>query len=170
MEGPSLRIGREEPDGRKRRNEWGYQIGDTDAAVKEALNRVLEYLRSLRRAGAETRGWTQSTVGQLEEKLVALRRISKGESPEAMLSDLLAWEGHILQVIRHYMQEVSDTMNRIKTLNPPLTTNQLRPFLQAVEDDRTATIQALTPITQAIEKIAQWKATRFGEGRPKNAA
>lgn len=135
----------------------GYSISQTDLASKDALTRVLEVLRRLRRTGAETRGWTRQTFETLDEKLHALTHLSDRESGQAILADLVAWEGHILQVIRHYMQEASDTINRIKTMNPPLTNNQLRPFIEAVEADRAETIEALGPLTEAIEKLAGHK-------------
>ncbi len=135
----------------------GYSISETDQAAKEALARVLEYLRRLRRTGMETRGWTRQTFETLDEKLHALTHLAEPGSSQTILSDLAAWEGHILQVIRHYMQEASDTINRIKTLNPPLTANQLRPFIEAVEADRSETISALSPLTEAIERLALHK-------------
>jgi len=137
--------------------ELGYSISDTQHAAREALERVLEYLRKIRRTGMETRGWTRQTFETLDEKLHALNHITNPESSQTILGDLAAWEGHILQVIRHYMQEASDTINRIKTMNPPLTNNQLRPFIEAVEADRSETIKALSPLTQAIEQLAAHK-------------
>ena len=147
----------------------GYEIGKTDTATTEALTRLLEYMRRLRRTGAETRGWTRHTLENIDEKLLALDHLDKHHTGEAILADLVAWETHILQIIRHYMQEASDTINRIKTLNPPLTTNQLRPFIQAVETDRTDTIAALDPLTKALERLSVYK--RRGAARsPKSAA
>lgn len=147
----------------------GYEIGKTDSATTEALTRLLEYMRRLRRTGAETRGWTRHTLENLDEKLLALDHLESHQSREVILADLVAWETHILQIIRHYMQEASDTINRVKTLNPPLTTNQLRPFIQAVEDDRTDTIAALDPLTKALERLAVFK-QRGAARSPKNAA
>lgn len=147
----------------------GYELGSTDSAVKEALGRVLDYLRRLRRTGAETRGWTQNTRQHLDEKLAALKSLAGKQGGEALLADMVAWEGHILQVIRHYMQEVSETINRIKMLNPPLNANQLKPFIQAVECDRAETIEALEPLTRAVEELSRQKRSRAAN-RPKSAA
>jgi hypothetical protein len=152
------------------KSDCGYEIRSSESAASEALERVLGYLRRLRRTGAETRGWTQNTRDHLEEKLRALAALGKKAGGEAILADLLAWEAHILQVIRHYMQEVSETINRIKTLNPPLTTDQLKPFLQAVESDRSETITALEPLTLAVEALSRHKQSRAAANRPRTAA
>lgn len=149
-------------------HDLGYEIGKSDSATTEALTRLLEYMRRLRRTGAETRGWTRQALENLDEKLLMLDHQAAGESSHAILTDLVAWESHILQIIRHYMQEASDTIHRIKMLNPPLTTNQLKPFIQAVETDRSETIAALDPVTKALERLSFHK--KSGASRPRNAA
>jgi hypothetical protein len=138
----------------------GYDISREDGATLEALNRLLDILRRLRHTGAETRAWTRQTLAHLQEKLKALDEVKEPGTGIAILSDLVAWEGHILQVIRNYMQEVSETVLRIKTLNPPLTAEQLRPFIQAAEDDRTQTIQSLVPLTAIVEELGRRKNQR----------
>lgn len=135
----------------------GYEIGQADAAARDAVTKVLDILRRLRRTGAETRGWAEHALNQLNEKLEVYNGLADRSAGSALLSDLMAWEGHILQVVRHYMQEAADTMNRIKILNPPLSAQQLRPFLQAVETDRALTIESLNPLTDAVEALARLK-------------
>src|SRR5262245_38644094 len=83
----------------------GYEVGGAGVASLQALERLLESLRRLRRTGAETRAWTFHTIDHLTSKLHTLEDRGTAAANSAILVDLTAWEGHILQVIRHYMQE-----------------------------------------------------------------
>src|SRR5689334_18963083 len=106
---------------------FGYRISQTDQAAKVAFelatNLVKEALNmgmSLRTRGAETREKTHQLlkVGdhfssqKQEEKPVA-------EKIQEAISDVIRWENEISGSIRTYFMQISDLLNRLKSLNPP---------------------------------------------------
>lgn len=148
--------------------EFGYQISKTDEAVKKALVRALDLLKKMRWSGAETRIWTAQMEIDTKQKVEKLKYSSPNESGikgvEKKVREITEWERNILYTIRRYMSESTEMINQLKTLNPPLSSEHLKPFVKAMERDRENTISALNPVASNIDELAFLK-NQLREGR-----
>ncbi len=138
----------------------GYRIADSEAMIKEALHRAFHLVTRARHFGAETRQWAQQTMHQTENlvhRAKQLRRLTlRANDFDQTLQEFIELNGlenKILQMLRHYIGEITNINALLKLLNPPLSSQQLKPFLEAVTSDRRTTIASLEPLTMAVEQL-----------------
>jgi hypothetical protein len=138
------------------RPQFGYHFSQTQEEEKKALHKAFELVRNTRLAGAEMRLWVHKTCMQTK---ILLRQISENKllTKEQKLAELRHWENTILSCLSSYMNDTSDFLNQLKFLNPPLRSEQLKPFYQAMESDRQVTINALDALTKAVAEITAYK-------------
>jgi hypothetical protein len=139
----------------------GYAFGQSDEAEKKALQTAHALLRQARELGAQTRLWTIRTLSETREKVAKVRVLGADGRPSADegLLELTSWENEILEHLRVYMRSVSTLLSQLQELNPPLTSHQLRPYLQNVQMERQQTLISLAPLTKAVEELAALRST-----------
>lgn len=120
----------------------GYRIVDEKAEINKALHAAFELVKKMRRQGSAVRFWAGQTNREINTLLTA-------GSPTF---DINHWETNIMTNLRSYMQISSDLLNHLKSLNPPLTMQHLRPFKEAMDLDRRVTIDALDPLTKTLNQ------------------
>jgi hypothetical protein len=55
------------------------------------------------------------------------------------------------------MAESSELLSQMKSLNPPLSSEHLKPMIRAMEHERDATIASLNPLTERLDQLGQLK-------------
>lgn len=142
----------------------GYSIQHSDQAMKKALGKALDILRKLRWSSAQTRNWITQIQIDTRQKMEKMKYPGIGQklkgraAIEKQIREITEWETDILHNIRQYMNDSSDLISQMKTLNPPLTSENLKPFIDAMQRDRLATMSILNPITDSIEQMANLRA------------
>jgi len=152
----------------------GYQFSQTDSEAKKALAIAFEVVKRARRAGAETRHWTLDASHKTRTLFQQSRNLVSVQPPdtrypltlEKRLNELTLWENNILQALRSYITEMGQHMNNLKLLNPPLSSHQLSPFIEALASDRRITLAALEPLTKNIEALVSLKNALRYKGSP----
>jgi hypothetical protein len=139
----------------------GYQISQTDAAVKEAMNTAFKLVRKAIQDGVQTRIWAKRAMGSTSALLKVSLRISKtlsldSSEPsdwEKIMWEFTGWENKILQTLRRYYGDTSNIIQQLKVMNPPLSSSHLKPFLEALQNDQRLTFTALESLTKNIEQF-----------------
>jgi hypothetical protein len=146
----------------------GYRIDKSDEAVRKALTRAIDLLKRMRWLGAEIRVWAAHIETDIKQKLESIKYPDAGKNEkfqtEKKVIELSELESYILHTVRRYMSESNDLMNQLKTLNPPLTSEHIKPFLNPMLKDREATLSALNLLTRSIDELASLK-FRLRQGR-----
>lgn len=134
----------------------GYQISDSHAAEKMALSDAFELVRRARETGAQTREWANRT---LWESRTLIKRLNKdvGRTVASKLWEIACLESKIILGLRNYMNETSEFMNKLKPLNPPLRSDQIKPFMEAIVSDRNVTLQAIDMLTKIVTQMSEYK-------------
>lgn len=146
------------------RADLGYRISQTKEEQQKALYEAFDLVRKARRRGLETRVWANKTN---LETLALLNRLTANEVGgqekrnasilQKKMWELACWENQILNALRVYMNEISDFINQLKFLNPPLTVEHLRPFQEAMLADRRITVEAMEPLTKTVSHLTAYK-------------
>ena len=135
----------------------GYQVSQTDHAVEKALLKALDYLRTARWSGAETRNWALHIQENTKRKIDGLKQAGPTNTLEKNLRNVSEWDHHIRQTINFYMSESNEMLLKMKLLNPPLTTENIKPFIEGIEKDRLATMELLRPLTLCLDQLVLLK-------------
>lgn len=134
----------------------GYHIANSHVAEKRALAEAFELVKKARESGAKMRVWIHET--QLETQYLLARVRKDGALTAAMKSwEVACLESKIVNGLRNYMNDTSEMMNNLRPLNPPLRTDQLKPFMEAMTSDRTITIQKMDLLTRAVADLTAYK-------------
>ncbi len=70
------------------------------------------------------------------------------------LREIHEWETTLKKSIQDYMYNSTEMLSKMRLLNPPLSTENLKPFIDAIEKDRLVTIGALRPLMELIDQLA----------------
>jgi len=144
---------------------YGYRISESDEAVKQAIETGFRLVQQVKDIGHDIRKWSLKTnlesigiVKKLETKTFHVNKKNIGASDsERKLWEVAYWENEISRKLRLYFCAVSNYMNDLKKLNPPLKADQIDPFLQAMLTDRRLTLKSLEPLTQIVGRLQQIK-------------
>ena len=151
----------------------GYRISQTGEAAKIAFGLATDLVKEAFETGTHLRTWCIETkekthqLLKLSNHLISQepdKKITAEEIQEAIL-DVVRWENEISGSIRNYFMKISNQLNRLKSLNPPLKSEELDPYVEAILSERRATMAALEPLGEVIEKIAQLKTEVWFEAR-----
>ena len=142
----------------KLNNEFGYLVGDTDKMVANAIKRGFELVNRVRLAGTQTKTWAQQTLQETEEIITGVNQFITNNGPQVMkpalasknMWEIAYWENEISRKIRVYFLEVSNQMSELKKLNPPLSSNQLEPYLTTMLSERRKILHDLEPLSKVI--------------------
>lgn len=132
----------------------GYQFSQSDHAVEKALLKALDYLRTARWSGAEVRDWAKNTHENLRQKIGLVKQHNSEVSLVHKLREIHEWETTLKKSIQDYMYNSTEMLSKMRLLNPPLSTENLKPFIDAIEKDRLVTISALRPLMELIDQLA----------------
>jgi hypothetical protein len=139
----------------------GYGISDSADAVKTALGLAADLVSEGAALGMNLRSWGIDAREKTHRILKMGERMSEGSDVplhvQELIAEVLRWEQEISGSIRHYFMQISDLLNHLRMLNPPLNTEQLDPFVEAILTDRRATMAALEPLSSTVQKIATLK-------------
>lgn len=136
------------------KTELGYKFSQSDHAMENALLKALDYLRAARWNGAETREWAKITQEDLRKKMGLVKDHNSDASLIQRLREINEWETSLKKSIQDYMYNSTERLSKMRLLNPPLSTENLRPFLDAIEKDRLLTISTLRPLVEMIDQLA----------------
>jgi len=149
----------------------GYFLHNPTDANRVAYAMATDLVKDSLILGITLRAWVEEAKSKtdyllkLSEHLAPRKENSGGlqNKDQQALSDIVFWENEIAQVVRSYFLKISDLMNRVKVLNPPLTSQQLDPYIEAILADRRKTLSTLEPLSAVIEKIAKLKSLFYCE-------
>lgn len=142
----------------------GYDLHQSDQVAKDALTTAFELVKKSRRSGAETRLWAAELFSKIRKLLWVSQQkaiLKQRQDPDQInkkIGEITCWETDIFQILRSYMTTSSEILTRLKALNPPLDSSQIKPFLEAVEMDRKGTMVALEPLAKKMHELALIKA------------
>ena len=80
------------------------------------------------------------------------------------IKEVLFWETEISHTIRAYFLQVSQILDRLNALNPPLKSYQLEPSLSSILGDRRVTMNALDTMKGLIDDLFKIKSLFVIEG------
>jgi predicted nuclease with TOPRIM domain len=143
----------------------GYQFANIEQITKEAVKEAYDLVVMGRNEGAKMRMWAHETnkltqemadwayqiLQELNEKKYITREVKR------KLRELGEHEAKVLQEVHKYMGGMAQIVDRLKGLNPPLKSVELKPFIDAVKEDRERTIFALDVLTSHLERLIQNK-------------
>ncbi len=135
----------------------GYQITNSHVEEKRALAHAFELVRRAREMGAHTREWANRAMWESRTLMGRLRK-DTGTTVAAKLWEIACLESKIITGLRSYMNETSELMNGLKPLNPPLRSDQLKPFMEAMVSDRNVTVQSMDMLTKIIGELTAYRA------------
>lgn len=147
---------------------FGYGIAETDNAAKTALGLASDLVSEASALGSHLRSWGIEARERTRQLLKLGDQMSRGmETPlnvQEFIVEILKCEQNISGSIRQYFLKISDLLHHLKMLNPPLTSQQLDPYMEAILADRRVTMVSLEPLSDTIQKIAALKTqVWFGE-------
>jgi hypothetical protein len=122
--------------------------------MEKALLNALDYLRKARWAGAETRDWARLIQLETKNNIDGIKQRGSKNTLEQNLQSVSLWENQIRSTIQTYMQDSTEMLLKIRLLNPPLTSENIKPFIDAIEKDRLATIAKINPLTACLDQLA----------------
>lgn len=136
------------------KTELGYKFSQSDHAMEKALLKALDCLRTARWSGAETREWAKNKHDDLKQKMGLVKQHNADTSLIHKLREIHEWETELKKSIQDYMYNSTEMLSKMRLLNPPLSTENIRPFIDAMEKDRLMTISALRPLVEMIDQLA----------------
>jgi hypothetical protein len=118
----------------------GYPLSQSQEQEHIALNAAFELVRKAKHLGLQTRMWVEDARRHTEQLL------HWGSEEQAWLD----WKDKVLSVPHAYLNEVDRLIKIFDTLNPPLKTEHIRPFLEAIAWDRQITVEAIEYVVALV--------------------
>lgn len=136
----------------------GYQLDQTVDHEQKALEIAFELVREARQLGRDIRIWTSqmNSTGQLILKQI---RIGSLLSRQAQIPEINLLEKKVMEGLRSYMNGLANLTNALKPLNPPLRSEQISSFKEAIVADRNLSVESMAPLTKTIAAIMLLKET-----------
>ncbi len=135
--------------------ELGYNISDSAERQKKALYRAFELVRKAKQTGAEMRSWILQTEVECRKLVINLKK--KRGQVEDKIWNLGCLENRIAADLRTYMNSMAEIVSELKPLNPPLKTDQLRPFAEAILADRRLTVDSMSALMESANSVTAYK-------------
>src|SRR5262249_27609293 len=119
---------------------------------------AFELVNRIRRSGAEARVWAARTNEQARRVLTRLRKIPaslSGAQPllERQFVEMAAWQDNVSRTINGFVDKSEDLLSALKQLNPPLTSERLKPFRDAIQSERRITLHSLEMLGKTVEEL-----------------
>lgn len=143
--------------------EYGYSLSHPREAVQAAREVAQHIVVDMNREGQKTRDWGRNLHSKIEDFLITAqsdfeRNHFAGENlKRSLLDSVLTFEEDIKETVRAYFFTVSENMGRMKKLNPPLTNQELEPFVRSLNEDRRLTVISLDLLRLGIGKLQTFK-------------
>jgi hypothetical protein len=152
--------------------DYGYLISQTDEVIKHALEKAQRIANKACLLGAETREWSEKAHLETRKRIQLLRDHKWTESSQELRNgfshkkiwEMNKWEAEIQFLIKNFMNESTELTNQLKTMNPPLKTEHLRPLINMAEQDRNHSVLILSQLTKSLDELAALK-SYLREGR-----
>ncbi|MFN0118582.1 MAG: hypothetical protein ACKVQC_09870 [Elusimicrobiota bacterium] len=130
---------------------FGFDIANVKIEKEKAFNLANEVCLKSGTSFIEMRIWSESAKMSMGKLILEANR---GNSNA--LTELKNWEEKVLNRIHWFVDQFSSYSQALDRLNPPLTTENIRPFQAIVSMNRKSgleTIQALVPIIREYHNI-----------------
>ena len=133
----------------------GYRLDQSMKEEKKALHFAFGLVKDAKMLGKELRDWARqmSFTGEVVLRKIQSQEINNNEK----LNEINNLESLVMMGLRSYMTQISDITNSLKSLNPPLKTDQIRPFSLVIIADRNLTVKAMEPLTRVVGAIENFK-------------
>jgi len=122
----------------------GYPINQAQEQEHAALNHAFQLVRKGKHLGLQTRLWVEEARRHTEQLL------HWGAEDDAWHN----WKAKVLSVPQAYLNEMENLVRRFAPLNPPLKTEHIRPFLEAISLDRQITVESMEHVLALINQQA----------------
>jgi hypothetical protein len=151
------------PLSRPGRGQLGYDLQNTEQARQQAVHDGFDLVKQARRAGLEIRAIAQQAAVK-SAALVAEARQARCSADEdnwssgaaALENRARALQQDVAGRFRSYLEDVAQVLGGLQALNPPLTSEQLQPFMEAALADRQTTLAALDPFSRMMDLLRRW--------------
>ncbi|MCG3205314.1 MAG: hypothetical protein KCHDKBKB_02033 [Elusimicrobia bacterium] len=143
----------------------GYALNQSKDQEKKALELAFDLISQSKRKGLNMRDWAGQTNLSSQKLLEKIQEKSQISLP-VQLWEISNLEKKILVGLRDYMSDISDKLIRIKSLNPPLKSDQIKLFLEALVAERDLTVTALAPLTQTVASLNEIKLSLSNNALP----
>jgi hypothetical protein len=120
----------------------GYPLNQSLEQEHVALNTAFELVRKAKHLGLQTRLWVEEARRHTEQLL------HWGSEEQAWRY----WKSKVLSVPQAYLAEMDTLVKGFDALNPPLKTEHIRSFLEAVAMDRQITVEAVSYVVALVKE------------------
>jgi len=120
----------------------GYPLNQTQEQEHLALNAAFELVRKAKHLGLQTRLWVEEARRHTEQLL------HWGSEDQAWHY----WKSKVLSVPQAYLKEMDTLVKGFDALNPPLKTEHIRSFLEAITMDRQITIESVAYVVALVNE------------------
>ncbi len=120
----------------------GYPLSQTQEQEHLALNAAFELVRKAKHLGLQTRLWVEEARRHTEQLL------HWGSEEEAWRY----WKSKVLSVPQAYLKEMDVLTKGFAPLNPPLKTEHIRPFMEAISMDRQITVESVAGVVALVNE------------------
>lgn len=124
----------------------GYQIAHFRESSGRAVQEAYQWIVAAHAEGAKLRIWCHKNLN----KTISLA--DKGN-----IEEINSHCEKALGKFNNYMEEINNTFVQLQKLNPPLTTNQLEPFMNALKIDKEKTILAMDTLSPYLDQLTKRK-------------
>ncbi len=133
---------------------FGYSIAESQAASKTALKEARRMLAEVTKEGTEMRRWAVDLRKRLDKFINSSFQAS---SASITMKTAGEFELEISGSVRGYFASIATGMIGLKSLNPPLSNEQLDPYLEGMLDDRRRTMVDLEPLSRYLNQLQDLK-------------
>jgi hypothetical protein len=120
----------------------GYPLTETQEHEHLALNEAFDLVRKAKHLGLQTRLWVEEARRHTEQLL------HWGSEEQAWRF----WKEKVLSVPNAYLSEMDALIKKFEPLNPPLKTEHIRPFQEAIGMDRQITVEAISYVVALMNE------------------
>lgn len=132
----------------------GYAINHPNEAIRQALEKANRVVFDSMTKGRAIRDW--STLFRIT--MDGFFTDSKREGNRILIMNrAVHLENELSSSIRDYFGMVSNQLEILQKLNPPLTSEQLDPYVAAILSDRRATMTYLESLSPFLNKLQSIK-------------
>ncbi len=136
-----------------------------EKATYHAVRKAYDLVITAREKSAHIRTWAIDAIRDVDSLVQWIDDFQNKELPDTpnatqfqrKISELNEQESKVLTIIHRYLKEMSVYKNELKLHNPPLTSQQLQPFQNAIEDEKRRTIASLGVLMSHIETLTRRK-------------
>jgi hypothetical protein len=133
---------------------FGYSVAETQTATKAAIKQARQMSSDVTKKGMEMRRWSVDLRNRLDKFINAS---FQSTSAAVTMKTAGQFELEIGRSVREYFASIAQGMVGLKSLNPPLSNEQLDPYLEEMLDDRRRTMVDLEPLSRYLNQLQDLK-------------